>query len=113
MRSFGNRETYMALAWFEYLAAAVDPPTVHPFLDYYRGSGWLTEEAHEWLGWLAEGIEPRSQSHPEALYQADPGRLARLHMGSLRFLNALFSDRLDEREATSYEDEVRSLMEDR
>lgn len=107
----GVRESYLALVWFDYLARAVNPPSVYPFLDYYREVGWLTEDAYQWFCRLAEGIAPRRDNEDWSGFFSDPRKLARIHLGSLRFLDYIFRSNLYKGEAGQLEQTVKDLFE--
>lgn len=111
--AWGTRESYLAMAWFDRLARSVDPPSVYPFLDYYRDCGWISEDAYQWFCRLAEGISPRREAEDWNAFFSDPRRLAHVHRGSLRFLDFLFRTHLYKGEADQLEQTVQDLMDER
>lgn len=108
MSAQGLRESYVTLQWFEYMLQTVEPQDLHRFIDYYREVGWIGEEVHQWMRNLAQGIAPRDESAPPSRV-VDPKELVHIHMTSLRFLDYLAGNRLNEGEVVQLEHAIKRL----
>lgn len=102
VRSCGPKEHYACLAWFDLLLESTqEPQCLHRFIDYYRDAGWISPEIHEWMGRLAAGLVPRkSETKAEGL---EPRKLIQLHLATLRFLDSLAGNKLQEPEIVQLE----------
>ncbi|MGQ0536382.1 MAG: FlaD/FlaE family flagellar protein [Methanobacteriota archaeon] len=110
--AFGKRESYVVLSWFDHLLATLEPATLYRFLDYYRDTGWITEEAYAWMLRLAAGIAERDEAAIARLPPPDPREVLRLHRTSLRVLDFLYGQDLADPELRELDHQLRARLSD-
>lgn len=111
--SFGVRETFLVMTWFEHLIGKKDPAVLYVYLDYYHEIGWLSSEAHGWMVQLARGVGQRQEGADWAGFGLKPTDLMKTHMASLRFFDFLFRINLDRSEERDLQKKLGDILGDR